>query len=1049
MDFSKQEENILSYWKENRVFEKSLELSKGFPKYTFYDGPPFATGLPHYGHIVASTIKDIIPRYKTQNGYYVPRVFGFDTHGLPIEFEIEKSLGIKTREEVLKMGIGKYNEECRKIVMRYSSEWKQTIDRLGRWVDFENGYKTLDKSFMESVWWVFKQLYEKNLVYHGVKVMPYSNACNTPLSNFEAKSNYKKVSDPSLTVTFQLENNKYLLVWTTTPWTLPSNLLLCLNDSLTYVEIEHNGKNIILSESALKRYKLDKEKIIQKHKGSDLIGLKYYPLFPYFQNEYSNGFHLVSDNYVSSDNGTGIVHIAPAFGEDDYRVSMKNEVISKTKLPPCPLDENGRFIFPVEEFQGMVVKDADKPIIAKLKTEGKIFKVKYELHEYPFCWRSNTPLIYRSVPCWFVNVESIKEKIIKNNGETYWVPEHIRDGRFGSWLKDCKDWCVSRNRFWGTPIPLWINEDFSEIECVGSVKELEDLAGLAEGSLHDLHRHFIDEIRIPSKSNPGTYLKRIDEVFDCWFESGSMPYAAVHYPFKHRDDFLKGMFPADFIGEGLDQTRGWFYTLMVLSTALFDKPAFKNVIVNGLVLASDGEKMSKSKRNYPDPHIILDKYGSDALRLYLISTPIVRGDSMKFNEKGIKEIVRTTHIFINNSILFLKQMIPYYEKNYQKEWVPYKMEEILTMKLNIFDKMMLSYMQHFIDAIHQEMDQYKLYNIVKRIQEYIDKLSRWYLNYNKSRIKSLENEEDSRMSLTILRKSLEILSLMIGPFAPFLAETIYQELGFEESVHLQQMPRKIWNLDQRMVDSIGVMERIIDLSRKIRTGLKIKSFKMPIAFVKVILEDEGLIPIMEEMRDHLEEECNIKELSVEGNYNLYVNKVVKLNTSSVGPKYKKKGREINCIIEKSKREWVDNFIKAMEEKGEAYVGEYKLEREDVYIISDLKSHRKNEDELILQEENVIMYGEHKVTEEIEIIYQQKKFIHFVQELRKEVGLVPTDDISLHCSGDSDKFNEFMERNMDRLKSKLRCEIYLREVLESTDEEYDFKNEKVNISMVKS
>lgn len=616
--------------------------------------------LPHplyyfiYRHILAGTIKDTVTRYATQTGHYVERRAGWDCHGLPVEFEIDKTLGITSRDQVLEMGIGTYNAHCRGIVTRYTSEWQTTVNRLGRWIDFENDYKTMNPDFMESVWWVFKQVFDKGLVYQGFKVMPYSTFCGTPLSNFEAGQNYKDVEDPACVVSFPVvgaADGASLLAWTTTPWTLPSNLALCVNESFEYLKIKDvkSGNVYFLMESRLvqiypqmggKKWKAaDNGKlfeVLQRLKGTELVGMQYEPLFDYFKERFPLAFRVISDAYVTSEGGTGIVHQAPAFGEDDFRVCLKHGVMTKQDVA-CPVDANGCFTDEVPEFKGRLVKEADEDICEHLKQAGRLVnKAKY-MHSYPFCWRSDTPLIYKVVPSWFVGVETFKDKLIKNNADTYWVPNFVKEGRFHNWLADARDWCVSRNRFWGTPIPIWANEEMTELVCIGSVAELEEKAGLPKGSVTDLHRESIDDIVIKGKD--GQPLKRIDEVFDCWFESGSMPYAQHHYPFENKERFEKG-FPAHFIAEGLDQTRGWFYTLMVLSTALFDKPAFTNLIVNGMVLASDGKKMSKRLQNYPKPELVLNQYGADALRMYLINSPVVRAEPLKFKEEGVKGVVR-------------------------------------------------------------------------------------------------------------------------------------------------------------------------------------------------------------------------------------------------------------------------------------------------------------------------------------------------------------------------------------------------------------------------
>ncbi|KAL4524947.1 hypothetical protein Ndes2526A_g07044 [Nannochloris sp. 'desiccata'] len=572
------------------------DVKEGRPEYIFYDGPPFATGLPHYGHLLAGTIKDIVTRYASATGFHVTRRFGWDCHGLPVEYEIDKKLEIKSRQDVFDMGIGTYNEECRSIVMRYSKEWETIVKRIGRWIDFENDYKTLDPSFMESVWWVFKQLFEKGLVYRGFKVMPYSTGCSTPLSNFEAGQNYKDVSDPAVVVAFPIDNdpdNASLVAWTTTPWTLPSNLALCVNPEFTYLKVKDpaTGKVYVVAESRLaeipgavvKAKKAGKKdaaatkdgapaaaapagfEIMSKIQGQELVGLTYTPLFPYFADLKASGaFKVCGDSYVTEDSGTGIVHQAPAFGEDDFRVCVAHGVITRGDTVPCPVNDDGCFVDPVSDFAGRHVKEADKDIILAVKASGRLVHAGAIVHSYPFCWRSDTPLIYKAVPSWFVAVEDIKEKLLKNNAQTYWVPSYVKEKRFHNWLENARDWAVSRSRFWGTPLPIWTSDDGEEVVVIGSKEELENLAGT---SVSDLHRHHIDELTIPSKQGKGV-LRRVDDVFDCWFESGSMPYAQLHYPFENKELF-ENNFPADFVAEGLDQTRGWFYTLMVLSTALF------------------------------------------------------------------------------------------------------------------------------------------------------------------------------------------------------------------------------------------------------------------------------------------------------------------------------------------------------------------------------------------------------------------------------------------------------------------------------------------------
>ena len=586
-NFPKMEEDIILFWRKINAFQTQLEKTKGCPSYTFYDGPPFATGMPHYGHLIAGGLKDAVTRYWTQRGRYCVRRFGWDCHGLPIECIINEQLGIKTKKDLEKIGIEKYNNECRQIIMKYAEDWKYYTERSGRWIDFENDYRTMYPSFMESVWWVFKQIFNKGRVYRKCKIMPYSCKTNTVLSNFEAGLEYVDVNDPSVIITFPVINaeNKYILAWTTTPWTLPSNLFLTVNNDLTYLEIEATIKEkagiYILTEPRLSailkllNIKEGEYKIIKKMPGKDLVGLEYEPLFKYFYDEFKpkGNFKVYSADYVSAEDGTGVVHNAPGFGEEDYKAGCLYKLVDPDK-PPCPMDADGCFTDEVSDYKGIYFKDADKLIMERLIKEGRMIYKGTIKHSYPLCYRTHCPLMYRAIPSWFVRVEDLRERLVAINKESKWVPSYVQDKRFGNWLANAKDWCISRSRCWGTPIPLWVNEDFTEIVAIGSIKELEELSGVK--GIIDLHREFIDKITIPSKKGKGT-LHRIPEVFDCWFESGSMPYAQVHYPFELSEEEFHKIFPADFIAEGLDQTRGWFYTLIVLSTILFNKTPYKNV----------------------------------------------------------------------------------------------------------------------------------------------------------------------------------------------------------------------------------------------------------------------------------------------------------------------------------------------------------------------------------------------------------------------------------------------------------------------------------------
>ena len=1018
------EEDILRNWQKNNIFAKQLEQNAGKPKFTYYDGPPFATGLPHYGHIVASVLKDVVPRYWAMRGYNVPRKWCWDVHGLPIEFEIEKKLGIKTKDEVLALGIAKYNEECRSIVMTYSEEWKKTIARIGRWVDMENNIKTMDTNYMNGVWWVFNHMFEKGLVYEGVKVMPYSTGCNTPLSNFEAKSNYKKVNDPSLTVKFSLNGNTHLLVWTTTPWTLPSNMALCVHSDLEYVKVNVDGVFYILARSALKRYKFMENQVVGTYRGRDLVGWRYEPLYALPEREYK----IVADDYVRADNGTGIVHQAPAFGEDDYRVCLKNGVIDKMETPYCPFDANGYFT-DVEMVLGMYFKDADKVILKDLKERNLVYKLAYESHEYPFCWRSNTPLMYRIVPCTFINVEAIKQNMIANNQTVVWVPEHLKDGRFGKWLEEAKDWCVSRNRFWGTPIPVWKSEE-GDMICVESSSQLEKLAGLKEGSITDMHRHNIDQIVI---TRNGKVYKRIEEVFDCWFESGSLPFASQNYP--HGKEFN---YPADYIAEGIDQCRGWFYTLMVIGTALRNQSPFKNVIVNGLVLAEDGEKMSKSKRNYPDPMEVVNKYGADALRLYLIGTQLVKGEPLKFRESGVQSVLKQVHQFAFNTVTFLEQMIPFYEQKYGK-FCYYNFEEKVEIK-NAMDVMLLNYLQQFTNQIHLDMAKYNLSNIGENITKFIGQVSRTYLNMNKSRLKCQQSQQEAADSLNTLFYTMRTFAVMIAPFAPFMADKIFLQLcaldsSQKESVHLEMLPIRVWEAEYSTIGQEGIVliEQIIDARNELRTLLQ--SAKKPVLKQTVYLRNWRMLEVLEDVKDILQKECNTEEIVVSNQYKNMVKQSFELNIATIGKKFRNDAKKIMNHLQN----WIPDNMQYLGQQLNFQIEgiDYCIEPEDI-ILRDEVNVQTTDHVQFYEKEGILIVSDLTWNDELERKYQIRVIAREIMAARKTMGLVPTDLAVLQYKPDA-----FIAENLQEFCKQTGMDIvefepsYYKNKYEFVFQEYQF------------
>lgn len=919
--FVESERAVLKFWNEKQIFQKSLEKTKKGKNYIFYDGPPFATGLPHHGHIVASTLKDVVPRYFTMKGYYVDRRFGWDCHGLPIEQEIDKKFGMSASDFVAEHGVKKYNDECRGIVDRYVNEWEKTIGRLGRWVDFKNDYKTMDLTFMESVWWVFKSIWDKGLIYQGNKIVPYSPALQTALSNFEAGQNYQDIQDPAVTILFRTkkDSNTYFAAWTTTPWTLPSNLALCVHPEIEYVKVKDLEKNIfvIMAKARLESYKKTfKYEEVESFLGAKLKGERYEPLFPYFNHLEKDGyFVMLNDDYVTTTDGTGIVHQAPGFGEDDNRV-MKvaglNEVV-------VPLDISAKFTAEIKDFAGMPIKEADKEIIKNLKERGQLFHQSVLVHSYPMCPRTDTPLIYRAMPQWYLAVEKIKDKMIKANQEINWVPEAIKEGRFGKWLENARDWAISRSRVWGTPLPIWINDKNGKAICMGSIADLKKYTGI---EVKDLHREIVDDLTFSIAGEEGIY-KRIPEVLDCWFESGSMPYAQLHYPFENQDVFKDG-FPAEFIAEGLDQTRGWFYTLTVLSAALFDKPAFKNVIVNGMVLAKDGKKMSKRLRNYTPPDELIETFGADSLRLFLINSGLVKAEELRFTDDGVKDMVRRALLPWFNSYKFFSTYASV------DGW---KVSSTPIPSDNILDKWILSKLQTLVHNVNSEMQAYRLYNVVPELFNFIEDLTNWYIRLNRRRFWEEGLGSDKNAAYSTLYITLESLARLMAPFTPFLSEYIYQDLKKfgefkEESVHLCSYPESQTGLiNSTLETAVERMAQLVMLGRqkRIQEGVKVKT---PLKNLKVIHQDAGLLKEIQKLEEYIKIELNIKNVEYMTNEADFVTLSAKPNLPVLGKKLGKEMGAFKSLIEKLS----SSEVQKIEEGGKVIINGVDFTSEEILVI---------------------------------------------------------------------------------------------------------------------
>lgn len=1025
-EFALEEEKILKLWDEIDAFKRSINQRKesGASPYTFYDGPPFATGLPHYGHLVASSIKDTVARYWTMRGHFVERRFGWDTHGLPIEMETEKALNLSGPQSIRDYGIGKFNEACRAGVLRHTSEWRRVIGRLGRWVDFDNDYKTMDRDFMESVWWVFGQLWEKGLVYQGFRVMPYSVRLSTPLSNFEANLNYQEVQDQTVTVKAKLlDDNAYLMIWTTTPWSLPGNLAIAVGDDIDYVKVKKDGEFYIVAKALAEKIFKENFEEVAEYKGRDLLGKKYEPIYDTADLsgfDTKDLFRVISADHVTTVDGTGLVHMAPAYGVEDF------EAGKKAGIPVYdPLDEEGKFTKLVPDLLGLNFKDADKVVIKKLKDDHKLFDRSTFQHNYPFCWRSNTPLMYKAVPVWFVDVPKIKERMSKHNESIHWVPEAVGQKRFANWLKDAADWSISRNRFWGTPIPVWRCTSCDANKCVSSAGELEELVGQ---KVLDLHSHFIDglEFACPKCQSP---MKRISEVFDCWFESGSMPVAQVHYPFEHQEEFKKA-FPADFIAEGLDQTRGWFYTLIVLSTALFDKPPFKNVIVNGMVLASDGSKMSKSKKNYPDPEVVINLYGSDALRAYLVGSPVVRAEPLQFNEQGVKEIVRSVMLPLFNSWSFFTSYANIDDFDPKRD-----LPNAPSLKdRSELDRFIVSKLQSLIKNVNQEMDGYYLYKTIAPILHFIEDLTNWYIRRSRRRFwKSGATHEERMDKLSAYATLYEVLttfSKVLAPILPFLSEAIYQNLVVDtkmhkpgaDSIHLTDFPEVDESkIDEELEHHTEIVRQVVAMGRALREKYRLKN-RQPLKKITVVTKDEDTIKALNSHEEIIASELNIRKLEILPEDDTLCQVSAKANFKTLGPRLGKDMGNVNKAIQAFGRK----EIHELENGGQVEVLGHTITEVDVQIQRDAVA-----DVVVMSEGHITVALDTELDAELEDEGRMREALSQLQRLRKAKGLEVTDRIKLKLFTNSPLLKRALEHHQIYLVSELLAdEFSIEESLEA-------------------
>ncbi len=1033
--FAALERQILELWKQQNTFARQVR-DGGMGDFVFYDGPPFATGTPHYGHLLAGTLKDIVPRYWAMRGYKVERRFGWDCHGLPVEMEIEKDLGLKSPSDVQAYGVGRYNEACRSIVLRYTGLWQEVVERMGRWVDFSNDYKTMDVTFMESVWWVFRELWDKGLIYRGHKVMPYSWRLGTPLSNFEAGMDYRTVQDPAVTIAFQVLDKAlgagddsddsdplHILAWTTTPWTLPANMGLCVGPDLDYVEARRreNGIRYILAEQLAEKV-LGAHEILRKFKGSELVGTRYQPLFDCFADAALEGaFRVVADGYVTVEDGTGVVHTAPAFGEDDHRVALQ------WKLPlRDPVDAEGRYTGDVSsvaggQVVGRHVKDADKILIRDLKERGLLLKQSTIDHEYPFCWRSGTPLIYKALPTWFVRVETpvpgsdkppLRERMSELNDTTRWVPEYVGTKRFGNWIKDARDWAISRNRFWGTPLPVWQCVGCGHLACIGSIEELQQRGGVP---VTDLHKHHVDEIEMACDKCDQT-MRRTPEVLDCWFESGAMPYAQNHYPFENKELVEKNL-PAAFIAEGLDQTRGWFYTLLVLSTALFDRPAFKNVIVNGLILAEDGQKMSKRLKNYPDPSLLLDTYGADALRAYLVTSPVVRAEPMRFSEAGVREVVRSVVLPLWNAYSFFATYAT------ADSWAP-AAKPIALGERGLLDRWIVSVLQSVVADVNREMAEYRLYNVIPRVLGFIDDLTNWYIRRSRRRFWKSVNSQDKQAAYETLYEVLTLFTRLLAPILPFTAEMLYQRLeGVADSgnsVHLQSFPQASPQLvDSDLEAQMALVRQVVRLGRNLREQSKL-NVRQPLQSLTVAFQDGardpafGLLSGREELRAIIADELNLKQVLVQkedpGNL---VHWSAKLNFKTAAKRLGGKTKDIAAQIGTWDSAAAAHWLSAFEAGTSCEVAGEQLLAEDVEFRSAPQPGLA-----AAVEGRITVALDTMLSDDLRREGLARELVSRIQNARKDIGLEVEDRITLTLISASQRIREAVHGHTDYLMEEV-------------------------------
>jgi isoleucyl-tRNA synthetase len=982
------EHEVLGYWEADKTFQASIEQREpgrhGSNEFVFYDGPPFANGLPHYGHLLTGYVKDLVPRYQTMRGRRVERRFGWDCHGLPAEVEAERELGISTKREIVELGVDRFNQACRTSVLRYTSEWERYVTRQSRWVDFANDYKTLDISYMESVMWAFKSLHDKGLVYEGFRVLPYCWRCETPLSNTETRMDdvYRDRHDPALTVAFELETGERLLVWTTTPWTLPSNLAVAVGPGIDYAVLEKDGMRYVLAESRVEAYadELSGAERVGTLRGAELVGRGYTPLFDFLADT-PNAFRVLGAEFVSTEDGTGVVHLAPAFGEEDQAACDLADIPTVVTV-----DDHTRFTSRVPAYEGLQVFEANRPVTADLKERGLVVRHDTYTHSYPHCWRCDTPLVYKAVSSWFVEVTRFRDRMVELNQQIAWVPEHVKDGSFGKWLAGARDWSISRTRFWGSPIPVWKSDDpaYPRIDVYGSLDELErDFAPHGFGRPTDLHRPFIDELTRPNPDDPSgrSTMRRVPEVLDCWFESGSMPFAQVHYPFENADWF-EHHYPGDFIVEYVPQVRGWFYTLHVLATALFDRPAFRTCVVHGILQGDDGRKLSKSLRNYPDVQVVFDEYGADAMRWALLSSPVLRGGDAIVADSAFREAVRQGLNPLWNAYYFFTLYA-----NAESATARWR-----TDSAHALDRYVLAKLYDTVAATTDLLDSYDIAGAYAEVRSFLDVLTNWYVRRSRERFWSGEQD-----AFDTLYTVLEVLCRVGAPLLPLVTEEVWRGLTGERSVHLTDWPQASdLPADPDLVAAMDSVRSVCSAALALRKAEQLR-VRLPLASLTVAAPDaQSLAPYVELIRS----EVNVKDVVLDTDVDAHCRRTLSVVPRTLGPRL---GKDVQRVIRAVRDgDWSVSSDGVVAGGVPLRDGEYELRLQP----ADAES------SATLPGSVGVIVLDTRVTPELAAEGVARDVVRVVQQARRDAGLAVSDRIGLVLAASSEELRAAVETHRD-------------------------------------